>query len=403
MTYAQFVICKYTREQVIYLDHNATTPCAPEVVAAMQRFWSEEFGNPASAHLAGRNAARAVAASRSKVASLINCRPNEIIFTSGATESNNLVFLGLLLSNRSEKKRIVTTAIEHKSVLEPMAFLAERGFDVVHLPVTRDGVVDLGAASKLISPETVLVSVQAANNEIGTLQPIEEISHIAHKAGAFFHTDAAQALGKIPVDMKTWGCDFASFSAHKLYGPKGVGAMFVGGGTRRWPWPYPLRGGSQEGGLRPGTTNVPAIVGFGEACSLATKNLTEEMSRVHQLRTVFEENILSRIPNCIIHAQKAPRLPGTISVAFNGIHADMLIDNLATVCIGKGSACSDGAIGVSHVLISIGCESNVADATIRLSLGRNSTHKEIDLTIDKIVNSVSILRDKFKGRSYVAE
>lgn len=388
---------------MIYWDHNATTPCAPEVVSAMKRFWSEEFGNPASPHLAGRKAARAISIARSQVASLANCHPNEIIFTSGATESNNLVFLGLLLSDRTEKRRIVTTPIEHKSVLEPTAYLAEKGFDVVHLPVTRDGVVDLGAAMKLISKDTALVSVQAANNEIGSLQPIEEIVHIAHKVGAFFHTDAVQVLGKIPIDLEAWGCDFASFSAHKLYGPKGVGALFVRGGPRKWPWSYPLRGGGQEGGLRPGTSNVPGIVGFGEACRLAAEKLTIEMSRIYQLRTAFEEKILDKIPNCVIHAYQAPRLPGTISIAFNGIPADLLIDNLATVCVGKGSACTAGAIGASHVLIAIGCESIVADATIRLSLGRDSTYEQIDIVMNKILTSVSTIRDKLKGGTHVTK
>jgi len=382
---------------VIYWDHNATTPCAPEVVKVMQPFLSEEFGNPASSHLAGRKAARALSTARSQVASLAKCRPGEIVFTAGATESNNLVFLGLLLSDRSDKRRVVTTAIEHKSVIDPAAFLSEKGFDVVYLPVTREGVVDLAAARELISPDTALVSVQAANNEIGTLQPIEEIARMAHKEGAFFHTDAVQVLGKIPVDLEAWGCDFASFSAHKLYGPKGVGALFVSGGPRRWPWPHPFRGGGQEGGLRPGTSNVPAIVGFGEACRLAEEKLPGEMSRVYQLRSAFEEKILAQIPNCVVHAQKAPRLPGTISVAFKGVPADMLIDNLVEVCVGKGSACTTGAIGASHVLISIGCETNVADATIRLSLGRDSTNEQIDETMDKILTSVSFIRDKLEG------
>lgn len=384
---------------MIYLDNNATTPCAPEVVASMQRFWMDEFGNPSSSHFAGRKAASAVSVARSQVASLINCRPNEIIFTSGATESNNLIFLGLLLSDNPEKRRVVTSAIEHKSVLEPATFLAEKGFDVVNLPVTRYGVIDFDAARELITTDTALVSVHAANNEIGTLQPIKELASIAHEAGAFFHTDAAQALGKIPVDLDDWGCDFASFSAHKLYGPKGVGALFIRGGSRRWPWPHPFRGGGQEGGLRPGTSNVPGIVGFGEACRLSGENLTTEMSRLYQLRAIFEEKILAQISNCIIHAQQALRLPGTCSIAFNGVPADMLIDNLVTVCVGKASACSAGAIGASHVLIAIGCESGVADGTIRFSLGRDSTHEEIDQTIDRIHTSVSIIREKLKGGS----
>jgi len=388
---------------MIYLDHNSTTPCAPEVVALMQRFWSEEFGNPASAHLAGRKAARAVLIARKQIASLVNCNPSELVFTSGATEGNNLIFLGLLLSKQDKRRRIVVSCIEHNSVLDSATFLAGYGFDVVYLPVTSNGVVDLDAAKMLITPETALVSVQAANNEIGTLQPIQRIAVLAHEVGAFFHTDAAQALGKISFDLEDLGCDFASFSAHKLYGPKGIGALFVAGGPRKWPWSHPFQGGGQEGGLRPGTTNVPAVVGFGEACRLGAEKLTDEMSRLSELRLAFEKRIAALIPDCTIHAQQVPRLPGTISVAFTGVPADILIDNLATICVGRGSACSDGALKSSHVLTSIGCESNIADATIRLSLGRSTTLEQVDTTIEMLINSVPILRDKLKGGSHVAK
>lgn len=387
---------------MIYLDYNATTPCAPEVVVAMQRFWSEEFANPASHHVAGRAAARAVSVARSQVASLVKCRANEIVFTSGATESNNLIFLGLLLSSERCKGKIVTTQIEHKSVLEPTTLLSEKGFEVIYLPTTQEGVVDPVAARQLISKDTVLVSIQAANNEIGTLQPIKELSQIAHDAGAFFHTDAAQALGKVPVDMESWGCDFASFSAHKLYGPKGVGALFVKGGSRNWPWSYPFGGGGQEGGLRPGTSNVPAIIGFGAACQLAAVELPKEMPRLLDLRHYLEKALLSRIPDCLIHASSARRLPGTTSVAFHNAPADLLIDNLETVCVGKGSACSNGAITLSRVLTSIGCDFETSDATIRLSLGRYSTREQIDEVVGRVSASVTLIRDRLKEKSSVA-
>lgn len=378
---------------MIYWDHNSTTPCAPEVVSAMQHFWSEQFGNPSSSHLAGQFADRAVSVARSQVASLINCRPNEIIFTAGATESNNLIFLGLLLSEKPENRRVVTSAIEHKSVLEPAAFLAEKGFDVVHLPVTRYGVIDLDAARELISTNTALVSVHAANNEIGTLQPIKELASIAHEAGAYFHTDAAQALGKIPVDLDAWGCDFASFSAHKLYGPKGVGALFTRGGPRRWPWALPFRGGGQEGGLRPGTSNVPGVVGFGEACRLASEDLSSEMSRIYKLRSIFEDKIQAHFPNCIIHAYQVPRLPGTISIAFPGIPGDVLIANCRDYCISLGSACNSGAIGHSHVIEKISEDKDVLDSTIRISFGRHTDEG----SIDSFVKTVKHLGIKLKS------
>ncbi|OPY77735.1 MAG: Cysteine desulfurase [Syntrophorhabdus sp. PtaU1.Bin153] len=373
---------------MIYWDYNATTPCAPEVVAAMECFWSEEFANPSSPHLAGKKAARAVATARSHVASFIECDPGEVVFTSGATESNNLIFLGLMLSDERLRRTVVITPVEHKSVLEPAAFLSERGFNVVHLPVRKDGVVDIDAARQLISEDTLLVSVQAANNEIGTLQPIEELSRIAHRVGALFHTDAAQALGKISVDVGAWGCDFASFSSHKVYGPKGVGALFVRGGPLKWPWPYPLRGGGQEGGLRPGTANVPAIVGFGEACRLAASELPKETSRLLGLRSMLEKAFLARFPNCIIHARHAPRLPGTISLAIRGISGDMLIANCQEHCISRGSACNSGSIGNSHVLEQITSDQEVLESTIRITLGKRSGITEVNMLVDCIENVV---------------
>lgn len=387
---------------MIYWDHNATTPCAPEVVIAMRRFWAEGFGNPASLHLAGQRAKRAISVARSQVAELMSCRPNEVVFTSGATESNNLIFLGLLLSPPTARRRVVVSAIEHKSILAPAAFLGARGFDVIHLPVSNQGIVDMDMAKKLINTDTALVSVQAANNEIGTLQPVTEIAQLAHAAGAYFHSDAAQALGKIPVSMDAWDCDFASVSAHKMYGPKGIGVLFVNGGTQKWPWAFPMTGGGQEGGLRPGTSNVPGIVGFGVACKIAKEIMPFESQRLQQLRSVLEERLSAEFPGCRIHASGADRLPGTTSVAFGRVPGDLLIDNIATLFIGRGSACSDGAIGPSHVLSAIGCSSSVADSTVRVSLGRGSSYEQIDAAIDLISKSLASLSQKLKGPSCVA-
>ena len=387
-----FANYKRKRNILIYCDYNATTPCAPEVVKAMHQYWSEDFGNPSSAHLAGRIAARAVSNARLQVAELVNCCPGEIYFTSGATESNNLVFLGLLLSPSQNKKRIVISLIEHKSVLEPSLFLEKRGFEVVFLPVSNDGVIDIDKAKKLITADTALVSVQAANNEIGTLQPIKEICSYAHDNGAVFHTDAAQAFGKTDLNFADIGCDLASISSHKIYGPKGIGALFINGGIRQWRWSFPLHGGAHESGLRPGTLNTPAIVGFEVASLLATRNLPSENLFINNLRTYLEKRILERFPNCVIHARKAKRLPGTISVAFPGVPADMLIDNLSSLCVGKGSACSSGTISRSHVLLAIGCEPEVADETIRISLGRYSTIEEMDQIAQMISSAVEVIR-----------
>jgi len=369
---------------MIYWDHNSTTPCDPEVEKVMQPFWTEVFGNPASSHQNGQKAARALKSARVHVASLVNCSPNEIIFTSGATESNNMVFIGLLLSNKSEKQRIVTSPIEHKSILDPAVFLSEKGYDVVYLPVTTEGVVDLDAANKLITSDTVLVSIQTANNEIGTIQPIKEIARIAHKAGAFFHTDAAQAIGKIPVDLETWECDFASFSSHKIYGPKGVGALFVAGGPRRWPWPKPFRGGGQEGGLRPGTSNVASIVGFGEACRLVQNRLLIDIQKLKMLTSQFNEVLKNNFPDSIIHAQFAQKIPGTISISFKGIPADVLISNCKEYCISSGAACNAGTIGNSHVLEQIITDNSTIESTVRISLGRNSKVNDLDNFVEYV-------------------
>jgi cysteine desulfurase len=382
---------------MIYWDHNSTTPCAPEVVEVMQRYWNEEYGNPSSGHLMGRRAELAVRTAREQVAALANALPAEMIFTSGATESNNLLFLGVLLTPRSDRKRIAVSTIEHKSVLEPAHLLEKHGFEVVELPVDQTGVTNLDAARKLITPETLLVSVQAANNELGTLQPVAELADLAHENGAYFHTDAAQVLGKVPFDVQVVNCDFASFSAHKMYGPKGVGALFVRGGARKWPWARPFRGGGQEHGLRPGTNNVPGIVGFGKACSICQgyvqKNGSAEIVR---LEKELLERIARAFPESIVHSLTTPRLPGVFSIAFPKVPADLLIDNLQTLAVSEGSACSNHAITISHVLEKIGCDRETAKGTIRVSLGRHTTQNDIHEAIEMLRRSVveikSILR-----------
>ena len=367
---------------MIYWDHNATTPCAPEVVEAMRRYWNEEYGNPSSSHIMGRRAAAAIKKAREQVGNLINCHPSEIIFTSGATESNNLLFLGILLTPRTERNRIVVSSIEHKSVLEPARLLAEHGFEIVELPVTRDGVVKLEDAEKAITERTLLVSVQAANNELGTLQPIAELADIAHGNGAYFHTDAAQILGKLPFDVQSVNCDFASFSAHKMYGPKGVGALFVRGGVRRWPWERPFRGGGQEMGLRPGTSNVPAIVGFGEACKLATNTMTDNIIYLKNLSDKFMYALRKSVPDVLLINEPQRSLPGTLSLLFYGISADALIANCKTINISKGSACSNGVIGASHVINEVIEEESLRDSVVRISFGIHSSIEDFQSFID---------------------
>lgn len=357
---------------MIYWDHNSTTPCAQEVVEAMRQFWNEEFGNPSSTHIMGRRSAAAIQRAREQVADLANVFPTEIIFTSGATESNNLLFLGILLSPHTERKRIVVSSIEHKSVLEPAYLLKGYGYEVVKIPVDRRGVTDVDVAKKLITPETLLVSVQAANNEIGTLQPVADMADLAHENGAYFHTDAAQMLGKLQFDVHAVNCDFASFSAHKMYGPKGIGALFVRGGPRNWPWARPFLGGGQESDLRPGTSNVSAIVGFGAACRLANDSLKENSAHLYQLSEKFIHELRTVEPQVIIINEINSSLPGTLSIIFPGIPADLLIAHCQKICISRASACN-GAIGVSHVISEVLQDSCLEESVVRVSFGRDSS------------------------------
>jgi len=364
---------------MIYLDHNATTPCDPAVIEAMAPYWAEDFGNPSSAHAMGRRAAAAVAQARNALARLAGCLPEDVFFTSGATESNNLVLLGLARSADIKKRfRIVTSPVEHKAVLEPCSFLAEQGFEIIRIPVDSDGVADLDAARKVINENTLLVSVQLANNETGVLQPVKLLVEMAHRHGAWMHTDAAQDLGKIPVDVLELGVDFAAFSAHKMYGPKGVGALYVASHAARRALHPVFFGGGQEKGVRPGTTNVPAVVGFGAACALAQERLLQDIRYISNLRERMERNLLERIPGAYINGSGRDRLPGTISLTILGVPADMLMAMTPDLCISSGSACTSGAPGPSHVLLAMGRTPEHAASTIRISLGRENSSDQID-------------------------
>lgn len=373
----------------IYLDYNATTPCDPRVVEKMLPFFSEIYGNPANRlHQQGRVAAKAVDAAREKIALLIGASPNNIVFTGGATESNNLALFGLTKSQSiGRRKRIVTCAIEHKSVLYPCKKLAEAGFDVIILPVNTDGTVSIEAARKTITEDTLLVSIQLANNEIGTLQPINELSEITHAIGGIFHCDATQAVGKIPVNFEQIGVDIGSLSSHKIYGPKGVGALCLNYKNIPFSIEPIIYGGDQENRLRAGTTNVPAIVGFGEACSVASYELENESKRLTALRNLLEEDLLSRIPKLLINGNRIDRLPNTSSLTFPKIDADALILNTVSVMVGTGSACSSGAISPSHVLEAIGLSRDLAHSTIRISLGRYTNIAEITQAADDIADA----------------
>jgi cysteine desulfurase len=370
--------------RAIYLDNNASTRCDPAVVDAMLPFFSSEYGNSGSQHIMGRRAAGAVARAREMVASLAGCSPSEIVFTSGATESCNLAVLGAT-SEMASRRTIVTSAVEHKAVLGPCELREDHGVKIHKVPVLPSGILSLDMMADAVSDGPFLVSVQAANNEVGVVQPVEEIADIAHSGGALFHCDAAQMLGKLPFDVSKLGIDLASFSAHKLYGPKGIGALYVSNRIRQSLRPV-LAGGGQEAGLRPGTVNVPAVVGFGEACCIALEKLEQEAHRLSGMRDLLETDLLGCIPRASVNSREAPRLPGTTSITLPSIPADLLIANVPTVCFSNGSACTSGTLSPSHVLVSMGLSRDEADCTIRLSVGRWNT-------VDDVREAASLLGD----------
>lgn len=366
----------------IYLDNHATTPCDPLVMEAMLPYFGEMFANPASTtHKAGQVAAESVTEARRKVAHLVGSQAGEIVFTSGASESNNLAISGIARGHAGRRRRIVTTAIEHKAVLAPCQELGKQDFDVVVLPVDEKGTVDLVEAEKTINEDTLLVSVQAANNEIGTIQPMTEVARLAHDQGAILHCDAAQAVGKIPLDVEAWDVDLLSISAHKLYGPKGVGALYIRGGLYALPLSPVLVGGGQESGLRAGTLNVPGIVGLGEACSLCQEQLPRESMRVAALRDRLEKAILEAVPMVRRNGNLGHRLPGNSSLTFPGIDAEALVVNSPDLAISTGSACTSGALEPSYVLLAIGLGREEASSTVRVGVGRFNTEGEIDKAV----------------------
>ena len=395
----------------IYLEHNATTPVEPAVLDAMLPFFSSEFGNASSIHTYGQRARAAVETAREQVAALINARPQEIVFTSGGTESDNHAIFGVVHplitwpSKRSPNplddldkratiahlKHVVTTAIEHEAVLNTCQALEKDGVAVSYLPVNRDGLIDLDDLRKAIRPETILITVMHANNELGTIQPLEEIGRIAVEHDIYFHTDAVQSVGKIPVDVKALQLDLLSLSGHKLYAPNGIGAIYIKGGTRLRQLLY---GGHHQRGYRPGTENVAGIVGLGKAAELARLSLAEDAARISALRDTLEQELLSRIPDSRANATRAPRTPNTSNITFPGIEGEALIIalDLKGLACSTGAACSSGAVEPSHVLTAIGLPASEARATIRFSLGRHTTAAEIDAALEIVPAAVAQLR-----------
>jgi cysteine desulfurase len=377
----------------IYLDNNATTCVDPRVVDAMLPYFSNEYGNAASRqHAFGRKALEAVEEARSHIASLIGADSRELIFTSGATESNNLAILGAAFARKNSGDHIVTAAGEHPSVLDPCRHLDKHGFRVTVLPIDRHARVDPGQVAGAMINETILVSIMMANNEVGTLQPVAEIARLCKERDILFHTDAVQALGKIPIDVRAIGADLASFSAHKLYGPKGIGALYVRGGRPRIALEPLVHGGGHERSLRSGTLAVPLIVGFGEACRLCQACLMDEAVRVASLRDRLWEQILDRLPDTVLNGHLTEQLPGTLNASFPYIDADALMLQMPEVAVSTGSACTSASIEPSHVLKAMGLNDDSARSSLRFSLGRFTTAAEIDAVSSTVIAAVTRLR-----------
>jgi cysteine desulfurase len=377
----------------VYLDYHATTPVDPRALEAMIPYFSDEFGNPASRqHAYGWKAQEAVDRARGEIASLIGATAGEIVFTSGATESNNLAIKGCAQSARERGDHIVTVATEHKSVLDSFKKLERDGWRVTWLGVDGDGLIRLDELRAAVTDKTVLVSVMAANNEIGVLQPLAEIGAIVREAGAVLHTDAAQAAGKIPIDVNAMGIDLLSLTGHKIYGPKGAGALYIRRRKPRLPIACQIDGGGHEQGLRSGTLNVPGIVGLGRAAAICRAEMTDEGARLAALRDRLLEGLRSNLDGVRVNGSLSRRLPHNLHVSFDRIEGESLLMALGDLAVSTGSACSSGSQAPSHVLQAIGAVGEQGGASIRFGLGRGTTEADVDFAIERVSTVVKSLR-----------
>lgn len=375
----------------IYLDYAATTPTNPEVIREMLPYFNEIFGNPSSLHYFGRQASSAVEKSRSIAAGFIGARPEEIIFTSGGTESDNFALKGTAWANRSKGNHIITSNIEHHAVFESCIFLEENGFSVTYLPVAPNGILDPDVVKKAITKDTILISIMHANNEIGTIQPVKEIGKIAKENSIYFHIDAVQSFGHIPLNVDDLNIDMLSASAHKLYGPKGIGLLYIRKGTRIQPF---MTGGGQEKKLRASTHNVPGIVGFGRAIELAAGKMQAEAEFQKKLRNKLINNVLENIDNSKLNGDSVLRLPNNANLSIKFVEGEGIILglDLEGIAASSGSACTSGSLEPSHVLKAIGRAADLARGSVRFSLGRYNTEEEIDYTIEKLTAIIKKLR-----------
>jgi len=377
----------------VYLDNHATTPLDPRVLEAMMPFLTGKFGNAASnSHSFGWEAAAAVEAARRQIASAIGASPREIVFTSGATESNNLAIKGVAETLRAKGNHIITAVSEHKAVLDSCKHLEKWGYRVTWMPVGGDGLIDLDRLREAFTHQTILVTIMAANNEIGVLQPIEEIGRLCRERGVLFHSDAVQALGKVPLTVTHSCLDLASLTAHKIYGPKGCGALFVRHDPAVQLAPM-IDGGGHENGLRSGTLNVPGIVGFGKACEVAQQEMAEESSRVAGLRNRLRDRLQAELDQVAINGCVEHRLPGNLNMSFLNIEGETLLTGLHEVALSSGSACSSGQTHASHVLKALGLSDEAAGCAIRFGIGRFNTEAEIDYVAGRVIELVKNLRE----------
>src|SRR5712692_5266844 len=374
-----------------YFDHNATTPVAPEVFEAMRPCFTETYGNASSIHFFGQQAKLLLEQARRQVAGLLHARPTEIVFTSGGTEANNLAILGAVRSSNRSERHVITTTFEHPCVLDACRQLEREGVDVTYVRVGSDGVVSPDDIRAALRPSTVLVSVMCANNELGTVQPIREIAAIAHEAGAYMHSDGVQATGKIAVDVQELGVDLYGLSGHKIYGPKGAGALYIRRGTRL---ERILFGGHHERDRRPGTENVAGLVGLGKAAEAAQRDLPSESERLRALRDRLERALLERIPFSGLNGKNAPRVPNTTNVYFDFVEGEAMVIalDLRGMAVSTGAACSSGSVEPSHVLTAIGLSAERARASMRFSLGKQNTEDQVESLVEAVEASVVHLR-----------
>ena len=378
--------------KTIYVDNGATTKTDEEVIKAMLPYLSESYGNPSSIYKLGRENKKAVEEARDKVAKVLNCEPNEIYFTAGGSESDNTAIKGIAYQYRDKGNHIITSKIEHPAVLETCKKLEKEGFEVSYIGVDENGMLNLEELKKEIRPTTTLITVMFANNEIGTIEPIEEIGKIAKENDIIFHTDAVQAVGNVEIDVKKLNIDSLSLSGHKFYGPKGIGALYVRKGIKFDKF---INGGHQERNKRAGTENVPGIVGLGKAIELAYESLEEHNQKIKELRDYYVEQVEERIPYIKINGDKERRLPGNSNISFRFIEGEGLLLNLDLkgICASSGSACTSGSLDPSHVLLAIGLPHEIAHGSLRVSIGKYNTKEEIDYLVENLVEIVERLRE----------